>query len=209
MRKNVGSSPDTLGGDRKHGCYFPAARSSDQYRRKDTKYKSKVKSAPIRLDGYRSQLDSLISTLRLVEDEPELQTLAIQEQIQLIVKRGKDVQDQLDATATRLSKCKAKQYAHVITAGDREGRALDDVMALLDRAKADLTTRIITAHVGLTGDMRTGFTIGLAAIQRVDQNVQKVLNQRLSIAVQLDAQNAGEFGTVGNAHFFADANKQR
>jgi DNA repair ATPase RecN len=158
--------------------------------------RAKVHGASKRIDGYKGQLDNILQSLRLVQDEPELRTPAIQEQIQVIVELGKELQDQLDAFAARLSKSKAKQYTHAFTSGDRDEKCLDDLCTRLDRAKADLTARIVTAHVGLSGTMRNGFTAALAIIQRVDRNVQRVLGERLSIAAQLHGRSMDADGAV-------------
>jgi hypothetical protein len=122
--------------------------------------------------------------------------LAIQDQTQVIVDLGKELQSQLDLVATHFTKSKAKQYTYVITRGDRDEKSLDDLCTRLDRAKADLTARILTAQVGLSGTMRAGFSAALAIIQRVDQNVQQVLRDRLVIAAQLKARSLEEDGTV-------------
>ena len=158
--------------------------------------RANVHGASKRIDGYKGQLDNLLQSLRLVQDEPELRTLAIQEQIQVIAELGKELQDQLDVFAARLSKSKSRQYTHALTSGDRDEKCLDDLCTRLDRAKADLTARIVTAHVGLSGTMRNGFTAALAIVQRVDQNVQRVLGNRLAIAAQLEGRSLAEDGIV-------------
>lgn len=148
--------------------------------------RAKVHGASGRLDGYQSQLDSLLSTLRLVQDEPELQTPLIERQVQKIIDIGKELQRQSDAFAAQMTKSKTKQYTHAFVSGDRDERELENAMTQLDRAKADLTAIIVTTHVGLSGSMRTGFTAALAVVQRVDRNVQRVLGERLCIAAHLD-----------------------
>jgi len=158
--------------------------------------RARVHGATDYLNGYKGQLDNLLSTLRLVQDEPELQTPVIEEQIQVIVSLGGELQSQLDAFAARLAKRKAKQYTHALISGEREEKDLENTMTQLDRAKADLTARIVTAHVGLSGTMRTGFTAAVAIVQRVDRNVQRVLGERLSIAAQLEGQRLHKCGTV-------------
>lgn len=152
--------------------------------------------ASARLDAYKGQLDNLLSTLGLIQDVPELQSPAIQEQIQTIVSLGKEVQGQLDVLAARLAKSKAKQYTHTFIRGDREEKDLENAMTRLDRAKVDLTARIVAIHVGLSGTMYTGFTASLAIIQRVDQNVQKVLGERLCLATLLEKRSFDEDSTV-------------
>ncbi|KAF2472098.1 uncharacterized protein BDR25DRAFT_353834 [Lindgomyces ingoldianus] len=81
---------------------------------------------------------------------------------------------------------RGKQYTHVLISGEREEKDLNNAMTGLDRAKVDLTARIITAHVGLNGAIRTGFAAAFVIIQRDDRNVQKVLGERLTIAAWLE-----------------------
>jgi hypothetical protein len=154
--------------------------------------RAKVQGASDRLDGYQSQLDNLLSTLRLVQDERELQTPPIKKQVQVIIDVGKELQRMLDASAARATKSKTKQYTHAIISGDRDERELENAMTQLDRAKADLTAMIVTTHVGLSGSMRIGFTAALAVVQRVDQNVQRVLGERLSMAAYLEERRLDE-----------------
>ncbi|KAF2684991.1 hypothetical protein K458DRAFT_388686 [Lentithecium fluviatile CBS 122367] len=90
--------------------------------------------------------------MRLVQNEIEVQTPAIEEQIQVIVELGKELQDQLDALAARLRRSKVTQYTHTLTSGDRDEKGLDNLYTRLDRAKADLTARILTTHVGLSSN---------------------------------------------------------
>jgi hypothetical protein len=158
--------------------------------------RARVHGASKSLDGYKGQLDNLLSTLQLIQDEPELQTPVIKEQIQVVVSLGRGLQDQLDTLAARLAKSKTNQYTHALISGGKEEKDLESTMTQLDRAKADLTARIVVAHVGLSGSMRTGFTAAVAIVQRVDQNVQRILGERLSIAAQLEGRSLDESGTV-------------
>ncbi|KAI8930693.1 hypothetical protein NX059_012303 [Plenodomus lindquistii] len=158
--------------------------------------RAKVHGASGRLDGYQGQLDNLLSTLRLVQEEPDLQTPAIEKQIQVVISLGKELQCQLDAFAARLTKSKAKQYSHAFISRDRDERDLEYAMTQLDRAKADLTVQIVTTHVGLSGSLHTGFTAALAVVQRVDRNVQRVLSERLSVAAYLEGRCTDEEGTM-------------
>ncbi|KAF2266730.1 hypothetical protein CC78DRAFT_124338 [Lojkania enalia] len=154
--------------------------------------RARVQGASARLDGYKDQLDSLISTLSFVHDEPELHTPAIREESEVIVNLGKELQRQLDVLAAQLERSKVKQYTHALISGERGEKDLDNAMTRLDRAKADFTARILTAHVGISGTMRTGFIAAMAIIQRVDQNVQRILGQRLAVAARLEGRSLGE-----------------
>lgn len=156
--------------------------------------RAKIHSASGRLDGYQSQLDSSLSTLRLVQNERELQTPQVEEQVQKIIDIAEELQRILDAFAAQIKKSKTKQYTHAFVSGDRDERELENAMTQLDRAKADLAAMIVTTHVGLSGSMRTGFTAALAVVQRVDRNVQKVLGERLSMATYLEGRCTDEEG---------------
>jgi hypothetical protein len=147
--------------------------------------RAKVHGASDCLNRYQSQLDTLLSTLQLVQNEPELQTPPIEKQVQKIITLGKELQRQLDAFAAHLARRKTKQYTHAFISGDKDERELEKAFIQLDRAKADLNALIVTTHVGLSGSMRDGFTAALAVVQRVDRNVQMVLGERLSMAAYL------------------------
>ena len=158
--------------------------------------RAKVHGALGRLDGYQSQLDNLLSTLRLVQDEPELQTSPIEKQVKVIISIGQDLQGQLGTFAARMTRSKTKQYTHAFISGDRDEKSLENALTQLDRAKADLTAMIVTTHVGLSGSVRTGFTAALAVVQRVDRNMQRVLGGRLSVATYLEGQCTDGKGTM-------------
>jgi division protein CdvB (Snf7/Vps24/ESCRT-III family) len=156
--------------------------------------RAKVRGASDRLDGYQSQLDTLLDALRLVQDEPELQTRPIEKQVQKIIDLGKGLQRQLDTFAAQLTRSKTKQYTHAIFSGDKDERELENAMTRLDRAKADLNAMIVTTQVGLSGSMRAGFEVALAVVQRVDMNVRRVLGERLCMAAHLEERRMGEEG---------------
>jgi chromosome segregation ATPase len=158
--------------------------------------RAKVHSASGRLDRYQSQLDTLLSTLQLVQDEHELQTSQIEKQVQKIITLGEALQRQLGAFAAQLLRSKTKQYTHAIISGDKDERDLENAFIQLDRAKADLNALIVTTHVGLSGSMRDGFTAALAVVQRVDRNVQRVLGERLCMAAYLEEKRVDDEGIV-------------
>jgi hypothetical protein len=143
--------------------------------------------------SFASILDIVLGGgLTLVQNELDLLTPPIEKQIQGIINLGKELQRQLDALAARLAKSKTKQYTHAFISGDRDERKLENSMTQLDRAKADLTALIVTTHDGLNGSMHTGFTAALAIVQRVDQNVKRVLGEKLSMAAYLEERRLDE-----------------
>lgn len=163
--------------------------------------RARVRGVSDRLDEHEGQLDNLLSALRLVQDEPALQTPPVEKQVQKIISLGKELKRKLDALAVQLAKSKTKQYTHAFISGSKDERELENAMTQLDRAKADLNALIVTTHVGLSGSMRDGFTAALAVVQRVDRNVQRVLGERLSIAAYLEEQRMSEEGTVLQHHY--------
>jgi hypothetical protein len=155
-----------------------------------------VHGASDRLDSYQGQLDTLLSTLQLVQDEHELQTPPIGKQVRKIIDQGKELQRQLDAFAAQLARSKTRQYTHAITSGNKDERELESAFTQLDRAKTDLNALIVTTHVGLSGSMSAGFTAALAVVQRVDRNVQLVLGERLSMAAYLEERRMDREGLM-------------
>jgi len=163
--------------------------------------RAKVHGASDRLDSYQGQLDTLLSTLQLVQDEHELQTSPVEKQVREIIDLGKELQRQLDAFAAQLARSRMKKYTHAIISGDKDERELESGFNQIDRAKADLNTLIVTTHVGLSGSMSAGFTAVLAVVQRVDRNVQRVLGERLSMAAYLEERRLDGEGIVQQKDF--------
>lgn len=148
--------------------------------------RAQVHGLSSRVDDYENRLQNLLETLRLIEAEKELQTPSIQAQIKEVIKAGDQLKDWLKKLAELQANSKARQYTHALVHGDKDDKALSEILDRLNMAKAELSTRIITAHVGLTRSMNEGFTAALSIVRRVDRNVQDVLGQHLAIATQLE-----------------------
>jgi hypothetical protein len=127
----------------------------------------------------------------LVQNERELQTPAIEEAVGTIVAIEEELKTHLDALSRWRAKNKAKQFIHALASGEKDEKGLNDI---LDRAKADLSMRITTTHVGLSGTIRDGFSAALSIVRRVDENVQAVLGERLVIASRLDGRESSSTG---------------
>ncbi len=137
-----------------------------------------------RPDEWYSQLDTLLTTLWLIRDEPELQTLAVQEQSKRIVRLAKDLQQQLDNIDIEMDRDRQR---HELNRGREEVKNLENAMSELERARTELTVRICLAPVGVRGNMGSGFSADPHVIQRVDGSVHRILKARLAIACQLEA----------------------
>ena len=164
--------------------------------------RDRVRGASERIDTYNGQLQSLLGTLVLVQNERELQTPAIEEAVRIIIATEEELKSSLDALSRWCAKNKAKQYMHALTSGDRDEKTLDDILDRLDRAKADLNMRISTTHVGLSGTIRDGFSAALSIVRRVDENVQAVLGERLVIASRLDGRESSSTGKSPCPHSY-------
>ena len=114
----------------------------------------------------------------------------------MIVSIAQELKDFVDGLAVWQTKSKSRQYFHALASGERDEKDVDDILDSLDRAKADLNMRITTAHIGLSGTMRNSFAAALAIVQRVDQNVQKVLGERLAVATLLDRRESSVDGKI-------------
>lgn len=90
--------------------------------------RAKVHGASHHLNSHQGQLNTLLSTLQLVQDEHELQTRPIEKQVQKIVSLGKELQRQLDAFAAHLARSKTKQYTHALISGDKDEKELENAM---------------------------------------------------------------------------------
>jgi hypothetical protein len=158
--------------------------------------REKVRGASERIDRYKDQLHNLLDTLILVQNERELQTPAIEEATQTIIGTSQELMDHLNVLALRNTKNKAIQYIHVLASGERDENILDDILDRLDRGRAELSVRITTTHVGLSGTIHDGFLAALSIVRRVDENVQRVLGERLVITTRLEGRELppnGEF----------------
>jgi RNA polymerase-interacting CarD/CdnL/TRCF family regulator len=91
-----------------------------------------VHSASDRLNRHQSQLDTLLSTLQLMQDKHELQTSQIEKQVQKIITLGEALQRQLNAFAAQLARSKPRQYTHAIISSDKDKRDLKTAFIQLD-----------------------------------------------------------------------------
>jgi hypothetical protein len=155
-----------------------------------------VRETGIIINDSNSQLDNLLSTLNLVQNEKELQTLAIAEQLSSISSISGELQAFLDTLTARQAKSAARQFMHAITTGDEDKTKLGGFMDRLDRAMNSLNMRIITANVGVTGDVRSGLIAAWPVIQRVDENVRRALGERMRIAQTLEARGTAQGGML-------------
>jgi hypothetical protein len=145
-----------------------------------------VSGYPKLIHDYSKQLNDLRRTLALVQQEKELQTSGVVEQVATVHSLAQELEAFLEQMTGWRSKNSARQYAHAIFSGKKDEKSLAGVLDRLDRAKNELVARILLAQVGLTGNLHDGFAATLPVVRRIDQNVQSILGSRLLIATQLE-----------------------
>jgi hypothetical protein len=159
-----------------------------------------VRGYPKLLEDHTRQLNDLLSTLRLIEEEKELQTAGVVEQLAKVLEISQELQGFLGKMATWQTTSAARQYVHAIGSAKRDEKEMVGILDRLDRAKNELGTRILLAQVGLTGTIRDGFAAVLPMIQRTDWSVKRVLGARLSIAAQLEGRQSTGRGVHKSRH---------
>jgi hypothetical protein len=145
-------------------------------------------------------LSSLASYLDLVQKEEALQTAAVAESIQNILKIGKDLQQCLDAMKARLAQSSSRQLVHALKSGDKDEKALGDVLKRLDKARLELAMRIQLANVGITKSVRDGLIAAMPIVHRINHNVERVLDEGLRIARLLREREGEQIGSVTNSY---------
>ena len=70
-----------------------------------------------------------------------------------------------------------RQLAHQFVHGTKEEETLADIMANLDRAKADLSLRVQLANVGLTRMVHNTVLANVEVINRIDRMLAEVLGE--------------------------------
>ena len=141
-----------------------------------------------RLKSYGEQLDNLITTLWLIQNEPALHLVPIQKQSELLVDLAKGLQDQLEQS-------RAVLYNPRLIRVEREDQNIDDSITQLEQAEKDLKLRVVQANVGISGSMHSGFMANASIVQRVDEKVQSVLKERPAIAYRLEQRGIAPDGT--------------
>lgn len=155
-----------------------------------------VRDYPKIIEDYSKQLDDLHRTLTLVEQEKELRTSSIIEQVATLHSLVQELEVFLGQLKGWRNKTSARQYIHALASGKKDETNLARILDRLDRAKNELVTRILLTQVGLTGTLYDGFTAAWPVIERIDQNVQNVIGSRLLIATQLEGRHESTKGKL-------------
>ncbi|PVH69642.1 hypothetical protein DL98DRAFT_522089 [Cadophora sp. DSE1049] len=162
------------------------------------KAREAVKGASRTLDSVSSDLDSLQGTLKLIEDEPRLQTQGVQETLNVLIAKEKELQTFFDTLVQKQSKHKVTKFLRALKDGDKDDKELQSLLSDMSGARETLSLRIQVIHVGLTGNQSDGFRVAYDVLVRVDANVKKVLGSGLGIARALEGRSLShpEDGTI-------------
>ena len=153
-----------------------------------------VRDAPKLLDEYRKQLTTMMDTARLVETEKDLQTAEIGEQLIRIGAILQELNDFLKSMSSSGEKSKVKRYFRALGNGEANARELRRILDRWADGRQDLALRIQLAQVGLSRSRHNEIVAVVPTIQRVDHNLQELLNMRLTFAVQLEPFLASQRG---------------
>ena len=145
-----------------------------------------VRDGPKLLEEYRKQLETMVTTARLVEAEKELQTAEIGEQLVRVEEISRELHDFLESLGRSQEKSKVQKYLRAIGTGEQNAQELRRILDRWAGARADLSLRIQLAQVGLSRSLHGGVVAVVPTIQRIDQSLQRLLNKRLTFAVQLE-----------------------
>ncbi|KAF7543864.1 hypothetical protein G7Z17_g10403 [Cylindrodendrum hubeiense] len=151
---------------------------------------ARVHQAGAVITNYQAQLDNLFQTLELIGDEKELHTSSIRDQLEFLHSICKDIRCSFEELRQFQGKSKPRQFINALVTNDEDKEMLQNLFDKLHRATTNLNTRILATNVGISSDMRGGLIATWPIIQRVDQNVQRILGQRIAIAERLEAQRA-------------------
>ena len=136
----------------------------------------------------------MVNTARLVEAEKELQTAEIGAQLIRVEEISRELHDFLESIVVSQGKSIVKKYLRAVGTGEQNAKEIRGILHRLAEARTDLSIRIQLAHVGLSGSLRDGFVAVVPTIQRIDHSLQKLLNMRLAVAVQLEPMLASQRG---------------
>lgn len=149
------------------------------------KARASVRGSSKSLDNVSALLDAISTSLRMVEAEPRIQTVEIEDQIKHIV----EVEQELQALCHRLQAQQAKgtvhKYTHALKSGDEDDKKLAEILTKLQNARSELHLRISVINVGLVGNLQDGFQVARSTLQTTNALLRKGVGVTLVLAERL------------------------
>ncbi|KAK1496999.1 hypothetical protein CTAM01_08011 [Colletotrichum tamarilloi] len=159
------------------------------------KARERVKNAPKRLDEISVLLQVTSQTASLVREEPRLQTPAVIHQLEILNTIAEELKQLLKKLDKKSRKHPLRKLARAVRIQDADDTELANITNRLSDAKAELGTRMLVIHVGLTGNLEDGFRVMLKVLEEINSKVFHVLGENLHL---IDRLRSRGFTIVGN-----------
>ncbi|KAF5009985.1 hypothetical protein FDECE_3846 [Fusarium decemcellulare] len=142
---------------------------------------TQVRQGSALVASHQAQLDNFNDTLELIQKESHLHTSNIRDQLIFVSSICQTIQSSLSELQGRHEGSRSRQFLHAIITTDDDKNVIHGHFERLDRAVSNLNTRILTTTAGIASDMQGGLLAAWPIVQRVDQNVERILSPDAAI----------------------------
>jgi hypothetical protein len=149
------------------------------------KARKRINGTSTALENLSTRLDTISASLAPVQREPLLQEPAVEQQVKAIVNIHKELKLFFDQLEAAQQKGNAIRLLRALKDGDNDDITLAGILERLTAARGELVVRISTVHVGLTGNLKDGFTVARDVVTEINANVRRVLGAQLVLAERL------------------------
>jgi hypothetical protein len=149
------------------------------------KARDSINGTSTTLENIAKQLNTIVSTLNLLEEQERLQTASVGQQLHALIEAAEELKGFFDKIKAEQQKKAIKQFFHALKSGDKDDIELAGIFDRLDRARLELVLRISMAQVGLIGNLQDGFRVAFGVLQETNKNVKKVLGRDLDLAIRV------------------------
>ena len=139
------------------------------------KARQRIDGTSTALNNPSTRLKTISASLVLIQQEP-----AVEKQVEVIVNIHRELKLFLDRLEVAQQKEKAIRLLRVLKDGDSDDIKLAGILERLANARGELVVRISTVHVGLTGNLKEGFTVARDVRVQVNSLLIRVLLRYLS-----------------------------
>jgi hypothetical protein len=157
--------------------------------------REKVKGTSNTLDNVSKQLESLVRSLILVKEEEKLQTAGVTQQVMAVITIGEELKRFLGSLTAEQSRKPVSQFLRALRSGEGDDKQLEEILDRLDRARDELTLRILVAQVGVVGNVEDGFRVAFNVLLETNERVKEVLGVNLALVDRLKDRSPQQTGT--------------
>jgi len=130
------------------------------------------------LEAHRLKLADVKVLIETVEDEDTLQTPRVMKQILRLHELGRELKSNLNKLdPANRNMGTVASTAHQFFRGDKDEKAIADIMRKIDEAKTHLCLKIQVAHVGLTNIIGNQVLANTEVINKIDQMLVRALGE--------------------------------